>query len=629
MAEVNPFAKYKRSAGAVDSAPEENPFAKYSRLSVAAAAPVDQGPRSYAWSEVGPAALENAPASFGKFYGNLKEMVTSPVETGAAIHDLGANLKNFLLASYFPNAVSPEELAAADQTVNAMITGLKNRYGSEEALKRTIAEDPFGFGADISAPLTGGAGMLPKGSMAAKVVGGLGKVVDPMTLPIAGMQIGGKLAKSTGTAISNMTDPARAALMQMTGEDAPAILNALQNAQEIVPGSKPTAAQAASAAGPRASLFTSFAQSGEEVAPISKDYIQRKVDQANAKRAAIETVSGKPGELEAATAARKAQGDIDYPQAFQDKVRMTPKLGVLAADPYVAEALKNAEKLATSKGITLKDDLIEYLHHTKKEMDTMIGAEKNPGVRDQIKKKQDELVDWMKSKSPAYEKAADTYAKNSVPIAQMKVGQYLEDKLVPALMEGEDAIKLRKNDFANAMRNEATTLEKSVGFEGYKKLTDVLTPDQFKTLENIRDDLARSNLTETFAAAGKKGGALQLKDFVKVVTKDVEGPPLVKTMVSLTNNIIKRFKGQLTDKMAVELAEAMLNPETAAEALKRAMAADKRIKMTGDVISFAPKAALTVAKKTPSAAVNVLGSEENRNALSGQLPLVTVTKGIK
>lgn len=634
MAEVNPFAKYKPAAvSTTQPATEVNPFAKFKAPNTEGVV-APEGPRSYAWSEVPGAALENLAPSAKKFYGDLYEMVTSPIETGAAIHDFGANLKNFLLASYFPDAVSKEELAAADRTVNAMVTGFKKNYGGEEAIKRYIAENPVQAFADLSTALTGGAMAAPKGSAVARGLEKASRMTDPLRPVIGAANVTGKGLAAGGTVLANALDPKSAALMQMAGENAPDILNALQSYETFVPGSKPTAAQATSVLPPeKGALFTAFAKSGEEVSPVSAKYIQREVDQADAQRAALQTVSGKPGELETAVAARKAQGDIEYPQAFAQKTKANQALIDLSQDPYVGRALESAKELTASEtgttlaNLSIKDNLIRHLHNTKKELDAMVSAETNPGVKSQILKKQEELLDWMKTKSPEYKKAIETYAQNSGPIGQMKIGRYLEDKLVPALMVNEETAKLKVNEFANALENPTATLEKSLGFNQYKELTDVLTPDQFKTLEAIRDDLARAQATKALAAAGKKGGALQLKNFVQEITDDLRGPSVVKTAVTVTNDIIKRIKGQMTEKMAVDLATAMLTPEAAAEALRRAMMRDEKLRKLVAVPKAAGKGIVTGLEKLPPAAVNMLGSEENRNALN-EPPLITITKGV-
>lgn len=581
-----------------------------------------QGPRSYAWSEVPGAAMENLAPSAKKFYGDLYEAVTSPIETGAAIHDFGANLKNFLLASYFPDAVSKEELAAADRTVNAMVTGFKKNYGGEEAIKRYIAENPVQAFADLSTMFTGGAMAAPKSSAVARGLEKASRMTDPLRPVIGAANITGKGLAAGGTALANIADPKAAALMQMSGQNAPEILNALQNYETFVPGSKPTAAQASAAAG--VPDFTAFAQSAKDV--LSKEFRDIEVAQANAQRQAIRGVAGTAEDLEAAKAARKAQGNIDYGQASKDMVRADPALGQLVQDPYINQARENAKELSNSQGITFKSNPIQYLHNMKTRMDALIRAETDSVVAGQMLKKQKELVEWMESKSGAYKKARETYAENSKGINQMEVGQYLEDKLIPDLMVNEETAKLKFNEFARAIENAPTTLKKSTGFARYEKLSDVLTPDQVKTVEGIRDDLARAQLAKSLAAS-KGATALDLKDFVIDITKDLTGPSMVKTAVTLTNDILKRVKGQMNSKLAVELAHEMLMPETAAEALRRAMMRDEKLKKLVAVPKAAGRGIVKTLEKTPPAAINMLGNEENRNALN-EPPLITITKGV-
>jgi hypothetical protein len=262
MAEANRYAKFTPATIAAEQSATTNRYAKFKAPGTEGVV-APQGPKSYAWSEVPGAAMENLAPSAEKFYGDLYESVTSPVETGAAIHDFGANLKNFLLASYFPDAVSKDELAAADRTVNAMVTGFKKNYGSEEAIKRHIAENPVQAFADLSTAFTGGAMAAPKGTAMARGLEKASRMTDPLRPVIGAAKITGKGLAAGGTLLANVADPKAAALLQTAGDNAPQILNALQNYETFVPGSKPTAAQASATAG--VPDFTAFAQSAKDI----------------------------------------------------------------------------------------------------------------------------------------------------------------------------------------------------------------------------------------------------------------------------------------------------------------------------------------------------------------------------
>jgi hypothetical protein len=591
----------------------------------APAAPVK---RQYTFLETFPAAASNIGASAEKFYGGVKEAIMNPVQTGKSIAYAGQQLMNYMTPEAYTEATgapiplrpfSAEEKREANRFMSQMKNAFLDRYGGYEEAKRTFAEDPVGFAADLSTFFSAGATAAPKASVAASTLNKLSRISDPMNLPIMGVKVAGKSGVAITDLISNVLDPKSAALMESAGDKAPEILNALANVETFVPGSKPLVSQAVAPA--RSGTFTAFAESAERVPGVGEKALQRRMEQTQAQREALRTIAGEPGQLESQLATRKAQSAIDYPEAFRDMVRADPTLGQLFNDPYIQRVVPSAEELTKSRGITFKTSPIQYLHDVKTRMDRMITDEPDKIVAEQMLKKRDELVDWMITKSPNYKKARDTFAKNSEGIDQMKVGQALEDKLVPMLLVDEaDLVKLKGNEFGTALENAPATLKKSTGFARYKKLTDVMTPDQVKTLEGIRDDLARDQVAKTLATAGRKAGALDMRNFVKTYTDEIKGPSLVRTSVALTNDILKRVKGQMNEKLAVELAEAMLDPSTAAEALKKAMGRDKRVKMITGAIQKTQEGATKALRAVPPASFNALGAvqeyeNQNQNAL--------------
>lgn len=124
--------------------------------------------RTYAATEVPLAAAKNLPASAKQFATGLYEAVTQPVQTAKAVLDVGAGA----LRAAMPESVrafidrfdaNPAATQQAMDMANAVGGMYKDRYGSYESIKRTLAEDPVGAAADISTLLTGGAGVARMG----------------------------------------------------------------------------------------------------------------------------------------------------------------------------------------------------------------------------------------------------------------------------------------------------------------------------------------------------------------------------------------------------------------------------------------------------------------------------------
>ncbi len=102
-------------------------------------------------------------------------------------------------------------------TFDALASGLKERYGGLDNLRKTATEDPFGFGADVLSVLEGGASLAGKSS---ELSGAISKVASPITKPVAKM---GELAGAT------LKEAATGAAGVATGVGKEAFVQALKN----------------------------------------------------------------------------------------------------------------------------------------------------------------------------------------------------------------------------------------------------------------------------------------------------------------------------------------------------------------------------------------------------------------
>ena len=145
-------------------------------------------------------AVVNTPASAGRMVSGLYEAVTNPVQTVSGLMDVAAGgLQNVLPkpVTDFINQfeTNPEAAKRAVNTANAMGGMYKERYGTIEGIKNTIATDPVGVAGDLSTLLAGGAGL----ARGASAIAGPGR---------AGAAISG-VADKLSTA-SNVTNPINA-----------------------------------------------------------------------------------------------------------------------------------------------------------------------------------------------------------------------------------------------------------------------------------------------------------------------------------------------------------------------------------------------------------------------------------
>jgi hypothetical protein len=135
-------------------------------------------PRDYAASEVPLEAVSNIPSSAVKTASNLAHMVAHPIDTVKGAWDAAAggmvNLEAYPVSKFTGKShkeavdfitqldANPDVVKQAVATANDVGGHMAARYGGWEELKRTIAEDPVGAALDISALLSGGAGLARK-----------------------------------------------------------------------------------------------------------------------------------------------------------------------------------------------------------------------------------------------------------------------------------------------------------------------------------------------------------------------------------------------------------------------------------------------------------------------------------
>jgi hypothetical protein len=142
-------------------------------------------------ADIASGAVSNLPSSAAKFASDVAQPILHPIETGKALGNVVAGGVEKLI----PGEQEHEPYA------NAVGQFFANRYGGLENFKRTMAEDPVGFLADLSVVMTGGgaaaARMPALAGQVGKAVGTVGRAVDPINAV-------GKAVKGTGIAASEI-----------------------------------------------------------------------------------------------------------------------------------------------------------------------------------------------------------------------------------------------------------------------------------------------------------------------------------------------------------------------------------------------------------------------------------------
>ena len=641
----NPFAQYapKQEAAA-------NPFAQYA-APAASPSGIPDARRSYSLAEVPLEAGKNLPASAGQFVGGVVQAVVSPLQTLTSLLDMSAGaLRNTLpkpVVSFIDKFDSDPEAAQRASNVATAVGGIyKDRYGSYEAIKRTFAEDPVGAAGDLSTLLTGGGAAASKlgATQAGAAMSRAGNVINPMR-PIAPViEAPFKLAGKAAGAVYNALDPKSTAYLTAAEGRGPAIVNALRGQTEIVPGSLPTAAQAAAPVG--ATRFSAMGESAARTTPTP--FFEREQAQKAAQLAAVQSVGKTPTELKAAEAARSATAKELYGISDDAMVAADKTFTSLLNRPSMDKVIARASELAAEKGVpfqigqnrppqtiassildaegkpmgvtTIPGEVAKYpgssLHMMKMAFDDLVKNPERFGIGANevgaIKGTRGNFLNWVEDKAPSYKVARETFAAQSKPINQMEVGQFLEGKLTPAL--GEESARLRATGYATALDQAPGTIKRATGQSRFESLSQIMTPEQIAVLESVRDDLARAKLAESQASAARGAGP-NVNLMGTETLGNVRAPNFINNVTTVANDILRRLQGKLDQKLAIELAAEMLDPAAAAAALEKALARQAKGEKMADPFKKTGKAASDVLR-TP-AVVNMLAPQsQDQNSLN-------------
>ena len=605
---------------------------------------------------------EEIAAHLGLATAEPREIVTTPQKiagyVGETLGNIPASTLNFAQGVY-ETATNPLQTAEAlgqavmspVQTAKAVGGYLGERYGSPTQALETFKTDPVGVLSDISAGAgIGGLGarLGGKGALAQNAMR-LAERTAPSNLLAGAVQAPFNVAAPGYEFARNMMAPKYAAYTAAAEGRAPEIIAALRNPQaQIVPGSMPTAAQAAVPVG--ATKFQALGATAREVMP--SEYDLRTEQQAAARLKALRTVAGSERTLEAAKTGRAKEASYLYGKADKTLVPEDKKLTELLTRPSMDKALARAEELAAERGhifqlgetkpaTTVESAIVdEYgrpikrtipattakypvssLHALKMSMDDLIRNPERFGIGASeaaaIGNTRKQLISWIKQKSPLYEQARGQFAKRSGPINQMEIGQYLESKLLSPLAEEGPQ---RAGVFATAVEAAPRTIKQAIeGAPRFEKLSQVLTPSQVKTVNDIRDDLARAAEADRMARVARESAP-----DAKEVTKGTipRAPNLLSKITTSVNLFMNKTQGHIDRKLALEIATEMLDPEQTAKVLEAAVAyAEKTKKTAAKIKGMGAGVKETVQKLGPaiSGAVtvqNVMRRRDNQNAMA-------------
>ena len=531
----------------------------------------------------------NAPASAGRAVAGLYDVVT--------------NLPH--AAETVKNAVGGDPLAKKDiaDYLRSVRGGLIERYGSLERINKTIETDPVGMFMDLAGLAEGGAGMARVGGAVREagrlaeqgVIGAPGTTgrlarasaqeASPLTeaarainavnpLTVAGQAIAApmRLSEPAYSFARNMMAPRYATYLAAAEGRAPELISQLQSpANMLVPGSMPTAAQAAAPLG--TTRFSALGETSRAILPT--EYAQRAAEQNAARVASLQKISKTPRTLAGNIKRRADVTDAMYEQAKDagDIVDPDPLVSHIdsvieenAGNPRLVKEFQRAKKSLMSG----TDEAGAPTYHT----DARVVASVIDGLKGTLENKKNKYITRqlleLKGKFieaiPGYNEAEAKFATMSRPINRMQLGKLLIDELQSTM--GEEAPQ-RATAFVGAVKEAAPLIREATGMKYITSLKQILTPREFKSVNAIVDDLQRE------AKAVREGRlARQAGPTAADVTAEGGAPPRFNwfnRLNSFVNKVMEKAEGKINRRMAIKIAKEMLDPQQAAQALQQAL----------------------------------------------------------
>lgn len=304
---------------------------------------------------------------------------------------------------------------------------------------------------------------------------------------------------------------------------------------------------------------------------------------------------------DAASIAAQRKAEKDFIGYQLDALRKTvgpdadKSLFPLLNRPSMATALKDAALTAQEKGIAFPQGpndkfSVEALQLIKLALDKQLSPSVVPrfgleGVdQGAIKGTREAFVNWLENKSPQWAAARNKYAEMSQPINAMQIGQFLENKLVPAL---DEQGRQKAGVYAQALQDAPNTIKRATGAPRFEKLSEALTPDQLAVVNSVKDDLARLQRHGTMATLGNRAAPSAIDLATQSMERQAGGklPNLLNRTAMIANAIVMRLEGKINRKLAAELAAEMLDPSGVATSMAKEKAHQLRNQNIADAVS--------------------------------------------
>jgi hypothetical protein len=448
-------------------------------------------------------------------------------------------------AREFPGEISDAKkfgLGVADATTGMLYRGPKQLITGDKSEQREFAESrkpvsdsgAYKAGeltglAGVAAPLTAipGINTISGGALAGGLFGlamPTSKEGERSTNVVGGAAGGGlfpaaaRLYQGGKAAIQPLFEGGRKSvagqtLRDLAGDEADAVTQRLltQN-RELVPGSEPMTAEIAGNAG----ISTAHRTQKATDPVFNQRETSRRAEQNAARVKQLDDMSGDDGLREALEAQRTVEAEKAYKAAYKaglDPKKLTPaiqkRIAGLMENPWIEDALPDAQKLARGDGLSLEDPKgsLQGMHYLKKALDGLSNKKRSsvglgPNEERQINQARTELLAVMRHLSPKYAQAMDDYKTVSRDLNQMNIARTLREGSVSPLENPETGVRTIYPAKYGRMVSDVNKLAaQGTGFRK-AKFNELMEPEQQQVIDAIRQDLVRAQNIELGKGSG-------------------------------------------------------------------------------------------------------------------------------
>lgn len=442
-------------------------------------------------------------------------------------------------------------MAAEMGTGGAILSRMKPATGW---IARTLQGLGAGAGLSLLQPVTEDENFASQKASQGFVGGLMGAAV-----PLTASGIGGAWRRLTRR---GQERAAAEAAVEAAGDRTDEIIDVLETGDDIL--GPQTAGQRASQAG--SAEFSALQRQAGQMRPTQ--YSERARQQNAARINEIRQLGGTPEALK--TKIDEAEREIGalYNRAFAEPLGTTSSLTQALDDPFVKDAIRDAKKIATSEGV--EEGTTRYFHLIKKALDDIVSKPAvegglGPTQRRAATGARDRFLAALDEANPAYAVARQEAAEIYRPITQMRVGQYLEEKMIPALNDAGADNAQRGQVLANALRDIPNVIKRATGFRGTQELDQILEPAQLEMVSNVVDDLGKLAQYESLAKAGNQRSNQLLNEIFNEQAPNALSRPLM-----ILNAILRRTGNRASERTLGILAEKMLDPAEMAKIMRQA-----------------------------------------------------------